>query len=84
MLKAGVVRVERSRMEALGAELGRRLFGYTKPDDHYHPAASVEETLARALPLARRRYFPVNVPRLAVFSLGRFVKPGTAGQEQRP
>ncbi|MEX2158836.1 MAG: class I SAM-dependent methyltransferase [Dehalococcoidia bacterium] len=55
-------------------ELGRRIFGYTKPDDHYHAASFVEETLARHLPLAQRRYFPANVSLLAVFSLARFVK----------
>lgn len=55
-------------------ELGRSVFRYTKPDDHYHPASHVEEVMARRLPLARRRYFPFNVAPLAVFSLARFVK----------
>jgi 2-polyprenyl-3-methyl-5-hydroxy-6-metoxy-1,4-benzoquinol methylase len=45
-------------------ELGRRGFGYTKPEDHYHD-----------VPFVRRRYFPFNVRPLAVFSLARFVKP---------
>jgi len=56
-------------------ELGRRVFGYTKPDDHYHTAAYIEQTIVRRLPLARRRYFPVNIRPLGAFSLGRFVKP---------
>lgn len=56
-------------------ELGRNVFRYTKPDDHYHPASHVEEVIARRLPLARRRYFPFDVAPLAVFSLARFVKP---------
>ena len=55
-------------------ELGRRVFRYTKPDDHYHAAGFVETTIARHLPRAQRRYFPVNIAPLAVFSLGRFVK----------
>ena len=55
-------------------ELGRRVFGYTKPDDHYHSAAFIEETVTRRLPRAQRRYFPVNLSWLAVFSLARFVK----------
>lgn len=62
-------------------ELGRRLFGYTKPHDHYHPAEFIEETVERNLPLARRRYFPLNFPWLAVFSLARFVNPYAAGDE---
>lgn len=56
-------------------ELGRRVFGYTKPGDHYHPASFIEETVSRRLPLARRRYYPVDMPWLAAFSLGRYVKP---------
>jgi 2-polyprenyl-3-methyl-5-hydroxy-6-metoxy-1,4-benzoquinol methylase len=62
-------------------ELGRRVFGYTKPHDHHHTAVFVERTVARQLPLTRSRYFPLNVPWLAVFSLARFVKPASAGQE---
>ena len=59
-------------------ELGRRVFGYTKPEDHYHPASRIERIVARRLPLARRRSFPVNLPLLAVFSLARFVKQGAS------
>lgn len=55
-------------------ELGRRVFGYTKPDDHYHPASFIEDTVARRLPMAGRRFFPFNFAPLAVFSLGRYVK----------
>lgn len=55
-------------------EGGRRVFGYTKPDDHYHGASWIEETVARLLPLERRRYFPIGLRPLAVFSLCRFVK----------
>ncbi|OGO49343.1 MAG: hypothetical protein A2148_00070 [Chloroflexi bacterium RBG_16_68_14] len=55
-------------------ELGRRVFGYTKPEDHYHPAAFIEATVTRRLPLSRRRYFPVDIPWLGAFSLARFIK----------
>ena len=55
-------------------EFGRRIFGYTKPEDHYHAASHVEERIAERLRPARRVYFPFNVPLLAVFSLARFVK----------
>ncbi len=64
-------------------ELGRRVFRYTKPADHYHPASFIEQTVARRLPLERRRYFPVNVPLLAVFLLARFVKPAAAERKER-
>jgi SAM-dependent methyltransferase len=55
-------------------ELGRRVFRYTKPDDHYHESAYVEETIRGLLTPAQRRYFPFNVSPLAVFLLARFVK----------
>ena len=55
-------------------ELGRRVFGYTKPDDHYHAADYVERTVAGRLPMAQRRYFPLDLSVLAVFALARFVR----------
>jgi 2-polyprenyl-3-methyl-5-hydroxy-6-metoxy-1,4-benzoquinol methylase len=55
-------------------ELGRRVFGYTKPEDHHHTATHIERIVARLLPLARRRFFPFGMAPLAVFSLCRFVK----------
>jgi SAM-dependent methyltransferase len=57
-------------------EVGRKVFRYVKPADHLHSATEVERMLGRALPLDRRRYFPVNLPWLGVFSLARFVRPG--------
>jgi 2-polyprenyl-3-methyl-5-hydroxy-6-metoxy-1,4-benzoquinol methylase len=59
-------------------ELGRRVFRYTKPDDHYHTAAYIEHVVNRRLPLRRRRYFPVNLGPLAAFALARFVKSGAS------
>ncbi|MEX1255196.1 MAG: class I SAM-dependent methyltransferase [Dehalococcoidia bacterium] len=56
-------------------ELGRKVFRYVKPDDHYHTAAFIERTITDDLRLASRRYFPFNLSPLAVFSLARFVKP---------
>jgi SAM-dependent methyltransferase len=56
-------------------EIGRRVFGYTKPEDHYHEASYVEGVVCQRLPMTRRRYFPINVSWLAVFSLGRYAKP---------
>jgi len=55
-------------------ELGRHVFGYTKPDDHYHEAAYIGRTIDGLLPLARKRYFPFRLSPLAVFLLARFAK----------
>lgn len=57
-------------------ELGRKVFRYVKPPDHLHSAADVEGIVGRSLSMDRRRYFPVNVSWLGVFSLARFVRPG--------
>lgn len=53
---------------------GRKVFRYTKPDDHYHDAAYVEDVIERTLRRTARKYFPFNVAPLAVFSLARFEK----------
>jgi SAM-dependent methyltransferase len=57
-------------------EFGRKVFGYTKPDDHYHDAAYIERTIAAELRPAARRHFPFRIAPLGVFLLGRFVKDG--------
>jgi len=62
-------------------QLGRRVFRYTKPWDHYHDGDFVIEAVGRRLSLRRKRYFPVNWSPLAVFYLLRFVKEAPAGQE---
>ena len=54
--------------------LGRLVFRYEKPDDHYHESAFIESTVGHRLPMAKRRFFPVNVQPLGVFSLGRYVR----------
>jgi 2-polyprenyl-3-methyl-5-hydroxy-6-metoxy-1,4-benzoquinol methylase len=55
-------------------EFGRRVFGYTKPDDHYHAASYIEATISAELRPAARRHFPFRIAPLSVFLLGRFVK----------
>jgi predicted TPR repeat methyltransferase len=65
-------------------ELGRRVFGYVKPDDHYHTSAFIERALSGRLRLARRRRYPLDVSWLAVFSLLRYVKPGQVAEERVP
>jgi 2-polyprenyl-3-methyl-5-hydroxy-6-metoxy-1,4-benzoquinol methylase len=57
-------------------EAGRKVFRYVKPEDHYHDARYVEETIVRHLRLARKRYFPIPLAPLGVFLLARFTKEG--------
>ena len=60
--------------------LGRRVFGYTKPWDHYHDGSSIIKVFGRHLRLRGRKCFPVNWSPLAVFYLLRFVKEDPQGQ----
>ena len=60
--------------------LGRRVFGYTKPWDHYYDATFITKVLGRHLRLRRSKCFPVNWSPLAVFYLLRFVKEDPEGQ----
>ena len=60
--------------------LGRRVFGYTKPWDHYYDATFITGVLGRHLRLRERKCFPVNWSPLAVFYLLRFVKEDPEGQ----
>jgi len=62
-------------------ELGRRVFRYTKPADHYHDGEFVIEVVGGHLALRERRHFPVNWSPLSVFDLLRFVKEGRGGRE---
>jgi SAM-dependent methyltransferase len=62
-------------------ELGRRVFGYTKPPDHYHDDKYVVEVVGGHLALREKRHFPFNWSPLSVFYLLRFVKEGRGGRE---
>ena len=42
-------------------ELGRKLFGFTKPEDHYHLPRDIEEELASRLELRHKRYLPLHL-----------------------
>lgn len=55
-------------------ELGRRVFRYIKPADHYHDAGYVTDTLRSHLRLDKKRHFPVNFAPLSVFCLLRFIR----------
>jgi predicted TPR repeat methyltransferase len=46
----------------------RKVFGVTKPEDHYHTAAEVEAYLAsRGLKAVRRSYVPLRIPLFSLF-----------------
>jgi len=64
-------------------ELGRRVFRYTKPADHYHDGEFVIEVVGGRLVLREKRHFPFNWAPLSVFYLLRFVKEGPGGREAR-
>jgi ubiquinone/menaquinone biosynthesis C-methylase UbiE len=52
--------------------LGRRLFGYEKPEDHYHSGAEVEATLRKHFESEINRSLPWFLPSfLGVYRLGR-------------
>ena len=58
--------------------VGRKLFGFTKPEDHYHEPRDIEESLARHLKLQQKRYLPLDLYEgLSAFVLFSFGKPNT-------
>jgi ubiquinone/menaquinone biosynthesis C-methylase UbiE len=64
-------------------ELGRRVFRYTKPADHYHDSKYIVEVVGGRLSLREKRHFPLNWAPLSVFYLLRFVKEAPRGREAR-
>ena len=55
-------------------ELGRRVFGYTKPADHHHAGGFAIHVVSAHLTLRDKKHFPFNWTPLSVFNLLRFVK----------
>ncbi len=41
--------------------IGRKVFGFTKPEDHYHRPEDIENALRQHLELETRRYLPVHI-----------------------
>ena len=59
-------------------EWGRKIFGFAKPDDHYHVPEDIEAALGRRLRLAGKRYLPLNLRKeISAFVLFAFSKPRT-------
>ena len=66
--------------ENLLYEWGRKIFGFTKPEDHYHVPEDIEAALGRRLRLAGKRYLPVDLrEEVSAFVLLAFSKPPTEG-----
>jgi ubiquinone/menaquinone biosynthesis C-methylase UbiE len=56
--------------------VGRKLFGFTKPEDHYHQPRQIERTLAEHLRLEQKRFLPLNwFEGTSAFVLYSFGKP---------
>ncbi|HET9595930.1 MAG TPA: methyltransferase domain-containing protein [Anaeromyxobacteraceae bacterium] len=56
--------------------VGRKVFGFQKPADHYRTARDIEALLAPTLPISAKRYFPVDVAEaISAFVLLRAVRP---------
>ena len=52
---------------------GRWLFGYKKPEDHYHSAKEIEVILGKFFTMEVEKYFPVDfLPSISMYRLGRF------------
>ncbi|MBW2310078.1 MAG: cobalamin-dependent protein [Deltaproteobacteria bacterium] len=62
--------------------LGRWLFRYKKPEDHYHAAKEIEAILETFFVVEARRDFPFNLfSFLSIYRLGRFrLQPHTGGE----
>lgn len=41
-------------------EMGRKVFGFTKPKDHYYSIKEIEEVLSKRARLIKRNYIPFN------------------------
>lgn len=64
-----------SPTENLFYRIGRRVLGYTKPEDHHHSASAVEESLYRFLRLESVRNWPFHgFPLLSMYRVALFRK----------
>ena len=57
-------------------KLGRRIFGYTKPHDHYHDADEVEAVIRKSLTPSDRKGYPIRWAPLSIFLIARFINSG--------
>jgi SAM-dependent methyltransferase len=56
-------------------ELGRKVFGFTKPDDHFHTPRDIEKSLSFHLELRHKQLFPLplleGLSAFVLFSFGK-------------
>jgi len=56
-------------------KIGRILFRYKKPEDHYYSAGEIEKVVERFFKAEIKKYFPINIlPFISVYRLGSFKK----------
>ena len=75
ILKPGGLLLFLAPTENIFYRIGRWLFGYKKPDDHYHSAADIEKVIEKYFVAEIKRNFPVNfLPFVAIYRTGRYKK----------
>jgi hypothetical protein len=47
--------------ENIAYQVGRKIFGFQKPPDHYRDASEIEALLRGSFTIRSKRYFPLNV-----------------------
>jgi hypothetical protein len=68
VMKSGGYLVFLSPTENVFYRLGRKVFGYEKPEDHYHSAGRIEVILKKYFTLETARHLPVDLfPFLSVY-----------------
>lgn len=74
VLKPGSRLVFLSPTENLFYRIGRRMLGYTKPEDHHHTAATIEENLSRFFRLSYARNWPFDASLFSMYRVALFIK----------
>jgi len=52
-------------------DIGRRLLGYTKPEDHYHKASDIQRVLKNYLKPVKEINYPIGIP---IYKIGVYEK----------
>ncbi|PKN29545.1 MAG: hypothetical protein CVU64_07630 [Deltaproteobacteria bacterium HGW-Deltaproteobacteria-21] len=71
-----------SPTENLFYRIGRRILGYTKPEDHHHTASAIEERLCRRFRPSLVKNWPFDAsPLLSMYRIALFTGDGTKKKE---
>lgn len=80
VLKPGGFLIFLSPSENLFYRMGRRIFGYSKPPDHFHDARSIDSVLKKAFSFEEEKSFPERLPRFfSMYLLARYRKRNNEG-----